>query len=258
MYVNEYWVELKGTGNPIVFLHGFTGSTDTWQSITHLFPKNTCILIDLPGHGRSRAVVQSMEACCIDLRFILIQLGIDQFDLVGYSMGGRTALSFACYYPDMIRSLTLESASPGIEDKQERQERKVKDHQLAEFILSHHLEVFVDKWENLPLFVSQKQLPAQKRSAIRKERLKQSRNGLASSLQVMGTGIMPSWWKCLSTLTFPVLLLAGEWDHKFVVINREMNECLPNSKIEVIPEAGHAIHVEQSEIFGTIVEDFIN
>ncbi len=39
-------------------------------------------------------------------------------------MGGRTAISFACYYPKMIRTLTLESASPGLEGKQERLERE--------------------------------------------------------------------------------------------------------------------------------------
>ncbi|GAE94024.1 2-succinyl-6-hydroxy-2,4-cyclohexadiene-1-carboxylate synthase [Gracilibacillus boraciitolerans JCM 21714] len=143
-------------------------------------------------------------------------------------------------------------------NEKERQERKEKDQQLIDFILSHPLESFIDKWENIPLFESQKQLSAQKRSAIREERLHQNRNGLAASLQAMGTGVMPSWWNQLSILNFPVLLIAGEWDHKFVSISKKMNDYLPNSRIEVISEAGHAIHVEQLKKFGTIVEEFIN
>ncbi|SHM91629.1 2-succinyl-6-hydroxy-2,4-cyclohexadiene-1-carboxylate synthase [Gracilibacillus kekensis] len=254
---NSYWVERYGKGKPIVFLHGFTASTRTWQSILAFFPEYECILIDLPGHGQTKASVHSMEECCADLKTLMAHLQLDQIDLVGYSMGGRTALSFACYYPEMIRTLSLESASPGLKEKQDRQERQEKDQQLADFILHHKIEDFVDKWENLPLFDSQKQLPIEKRLAIREERLTQDRKGLALSLEVMGTGVMSSWWNKLFDLTFPVLLIVGEWDYKFVTVNRKMNECLPNSKIVVIEEAGHAIHVEQSKKFGTIVEDFI-
>ncbi|WP_058306870.1 2-succinyl-6-hydroxy-2,4-cyclohexadiene-1-carboxylate synthase [Gracilibacillus massiliensis] len=254
---NEYWVERYGKGKPIVFLHGFTGSTQTWQSIISFFPKNECILIDLPGHGQTKASVKSMEDCCADLKMLLAHLQLDEIDLVGYSMGGRTALSFACYYPEIIRTLILESASPGLKAKQDLHERQEKDAQLADFILHHTIEDFVDKWENIPLFDSQKQLPFEKRLAIREERLNQDKRGLSASLQVMGTGVMPSLWNKLSDLTLPVLLIVGEWDQKFVTINQKINQSLPNSKLVVIEEAGHAIHVEQSKIFGTIVEDFI-
>src|SRR5690625_6877126 len=79
-------------------------------------------------------------------------LKITKIHLLGYSMGGRTSLSFANYYPEKINSLILESASPGIADPFERQRRKEADKALAEKILIEGVEAFVDYWEDLPLF----------------------------------------------------------------------------------------------------------
>lgn len=78
-----------------------------------------------------------------------------------------------------------------------------------------------------------------------------------NSLKGMGTGVQPSWWSDLSSMSFPVLLLAGAEDSKFAAINREMNNELPDSRLEIISGAGHAIHVERPEIFGTIVNGFL-
>jgi len=73
----------------------------------------------------------------------------------------------------------------------------------------------------------------------------------------MGTGIQPSWWKPLNHLNTKVLLVVGELDEKFIQINQKMHNLLPNSHLEVVKEAGHAIHVEQEAKFVKLVIDFI-
>ncbi|WP_208586366.1 2-succinyl-6-hydroxy-2,4-cyclohexadiene-1-carboxylate synthase [Gracilibacillus suaedae] len=257
MYIDNYWVERYGDGQPVVLLHGFTGSSQTWQSLRPIFPNQQLIVIDLPGHGRSTATVESMDDCCKDLYRVFSEMGLELFDLVGYSMGGRTALSFACQYPEMVRTLTLESASPGLATKKEREARQQKDQELADYIASHSLEAFVNKWENTPLFASQKQLSFELRERIRAERLSQAKEGLVHSLLTMGTGMMPPLWNQLDQLRMPVLLIVGEWDQKFVEINKKMGKWIPNSRLKIMEQAGHAIHVEQSKIFGTIIKEFI-
>ena len=254
-----YWYEIHGEGVPIVLLHGFTGSTATWQPFIEAYKDNIQVIaIDLPGHGRTDTPLgKSMEECCWDLKQLFHYLQLDKFHLLGYSMGGRTALSFAMMYPKHVQSLVLESSSPGLAATEDRALRIEKDEKNARRIEVDGLEAFVDFWEAIPLFASQRHLPIGARQTVRRERMNQSESGLAGSLRLMGTGRQPSWWNDLHRLNIPVLLLAGAYDEKFIKTNLAMNKQLPNSTVEVIDHAGHAIHVEQSNIFGRIVIGFI-
>lgn len=254
-----YWYEIHGDGEPLVMLHGFTGSSQTWQNFISNSRNNVKIItVDLPGHGKTKAPkIQSVEDACYDLHRLFSCLKLESLHLFGYSMGGRTALSYAMFYPGKIKSLILESASPGLVSQKERKERRAKDEKLAERIEQEGLERFVDFWENIPLFASQKSLPAHKRAAVRKERLAQSETGLAQSLRTMGTGIQPSWWEDLEDLKVRTLLLAGVLDTKFTGINKSMHDRLRESELKIIENAGHAIHVEQPDIFAKIVKEFI-
>ncbi|TRM13016.1 2-succinyl-6-hydroxy-2,4-cyclohexadiene-1-carboxylate synthase [Lentibacillus cibarius] len=253
-----YWYEWNGNGEPVVLLHGFTGSSRTWDSlITDWLPDFKTIAIDLPGHGKTVSQPKDMEAVCSDLVSLLDQLQLDKVHLIGYSMGGRTALSMAMLYPDRVMSLTLESASPGLNDEQQRSSRRHQDEKLASWIKTNGINTFVDYWEGLPLFRTQKTMPKDVQQRIRNERLQQSAEGLAQSLMTMGTGVQPSWWGGLSSLRLPVLLLVGEEDAKFITINRAMEAYIPASDLHVVENAGHAIHVEQPNIFGKIVKGFL-
>ncbi|MFC3041427.1 2-succinyl-6-hydroxy-2,4-cyclohexadiene-1-carboxylate synthase [Virgibacillus xinjiangensis] len=254
----SYWYEVHGEGVPLVMLHGFTGSSQTWSEfICHHSEGVQVIVVDLPGHGSTTiSSIRTMEDCCRDLRALFLSMGLDQFHLAGYSMGGRTALSFAMLYPELLKSLILESASPGLEG-QMREDRREMDAKLARRIERGGLSAFVDFWEQLPLFESQKQLPSHVRAAVREERMSQTEEGLAQSLRGMGTGRQPSWWHMLCGLSLPVLLLAGEQDEKFVKINQEMAEKLPLHTLKIVAGAGHAIHVEKPGKFGKLVSGFI-
>ena len=83
------------------------------------------LTLDLPGHGATQTPAEperaSMAETAADLDALLEQIvPQQQVDLMGYSMGGRLALFFALNYPDRVRRLVLESASPGLAEPEER------------------------------------------------------------------------------------------------------------------------------------------
>lgn len=258
-----YHVEIYGQGEPLVLLHGFTGDSSTWHSFIPVWKETyQLILIDIIGHGKTDS---SMDVCKYNIltvanhiKEILVQLKVNAAHILGYSMGGRLALTFAIRYPDFVRKLILESVSPGLATEQERKERRIQDEKLGKSILEEGIENFVGKWENIPLFRSQQYLPTFIKDNLRKQRLQNNPLGLKFSLLGMGTGQQPSYWENLHKLTSDTLLITGELDMKFCEIAKQMTEY--NHKIQwlKIKEAGHAIHVEKSEIFGTIVKEFLS
>ena len=254
------YVEMEG--NPqlptAVFLHGFTGTSATWKEVRHELQGNyRTVAIDLTGHGKTTVPDKperyAMEEQIKDLEALFEQLKLDSFYLIGYSMGGRISLAYTVHYPKRVKALILESSSPGLLEEKARLERKEADKVLANKIMNEGIPSFVDKWENIPLFESQKSLPAAKRHAIREERMQQSETGLANSLLGIGTGSQKSYWEALHSIQNPVFLITGELDAKFVAIAREMNEAEPTWQHIVVSGAGHAIHVENPRLFATMI-----
>jgi len=254
-----YHVEVYGQGEPLVLLHGFTGTGATWRASTELLAKHFRLYaLDMPGHGRTTSVAPvTMEAFAEDLQQLMLEWGFGSCHVVGYSMGGRAALAFALQYPHFVRSLVLESASPGLAPALEQEARSANDDLLAKRIEELGIEQFVDYWEQIPLFQSQRTLPVAVQQSIRQERLSQQAAGLAASLRAMGTGAQPSFWEQLQTLSMPVLLLAGMLDTKFVRIQAQMHAAIKTSQIYTFQETGHAIHVENPKKFDKVVLEFL-
>ncbi len=259
-----YNFEIAGPeeARPLLLLHGFTGSSQNWLPILPLLaPMRQIIAVDLLGHGRSsvptRPARYSMEAAAADLVDLLDQLAIEQTDLLGYSMGGRLALYLAAQAPQRVGALILESASPGLKSKEEQLARREQDNTLADRIERDGLEAFVDYWESLPLWASQQQLPDDGRATLRQQRLQNNPVGLAHSLRGMGTGAQPAQWARLGKLRPSTLLLAGELDEKFVAINREMAGLIPDARLEIVPGAGHAVHLERPSHYAALVGKFL-
>ncbi|WP_129626721.1 2-succinyl-6-hydroxy-2,4-cyclohexadiene-1-carboxylate synthase [Candidatus Oscillochloris fontis] len=254
-----YPLDSYGDGPVLVLLHGFTGSAEEWaEVIPHLTPYRRVIAVDLPGHGRASALTdRTMPRCVDDLLATLDDLGLAQIDLLGYSMGGRVALHLAAAAPQRIRSLILESASPGLSDPAERVARAAADDDLADQITSRGIAWFADYWQNIALFANQARLPAATRAALYARRLRCRPEGLAAALRNMGTGRQASLWNRLNTLPMRTLLISGMLDHKFTRINQQMVELMPNARHENMPDVGHAIHLEQPQAFAQLVVGFL-
>jgi 2-succinyl-6-hydroxy-2,4-cyclohexadiene-1-carboxylate synthase len=257
-----YHIEICGEGFPLLMLHGFTGRGSNWSPFcTSIGSQSKLIMPDIIGHGFTELSEEihryDIESIAKDMIEIINHLGFEKVDLLGYSMGGRLALSIALLFPERVRKLILESASPGLDSEQDRQVRQDADKKLALSILEKGVEAFIDFWEDIPLFKTQKSLNENVQSSIRLQRLTNKPTGLANSLIGMGTGSQPSYWGRLHEVKAETLMIVGELDDKFCQIAEEMQKNLQKGEIYKIKHAGHAIHVEQPEKFGTIVSEFL-
>jgi len=258
----SYHVEVAGDGPPLLLLHGFTGCAAVWRPFLPAWARRRRIVaVDLPGHGRTDAPRDPArcrtERVADDLCRLMDRLSIGKAAVLGYSMGGRLALSLAMLAPERVSALIVESGSPGLADAGERLARARQDEELAARIERDGVEAFVDDWENLPLFSTVRRMPERVRHELRRMRLANRPDGLAASLRGMGTGVQPSWWDRLPSLAVPVQLIVGELDGKFRRIAERMQALLPDARLAVVPDAGHLVHVEKPEIFATIVMHFL-
>ncbi|MFL6556508.1 MAG: alpha/beta fold hydrolase, partial [Bacillus sp. (in: firmicutes)] len=131
----RYHLEVFGDGFPLVLLHGFTGDTSTWISFVNKWGTHSRLIIpDIIGHGITESPEglkpYQIESMASSLNDILDELDVDQVDLLGYSMGGRLALTFAVLFPNRVRKLILESSSPGLKSEKEREFRRMNDEKL--------------------------------------------------------------------------------------------------------------------------------
>ena len=256
-----YHVEVQGRGPAVFFLHGFTGSSETWKPHLKALTGFTTVRLDFLGHGRSDTPPDvrryGMEACVDDVLALRRRLGVQRCAVVGYSMGGRVAMRVALRAPECLWALVLESASPGITKPADRRDRVLQDARLAERIQNEGVAAFADYWQALPLFASQSRLPEATRQALRTQRLQHTADGLANSLQGLGAGREHPVLQRLRELRLPVLLLAGTLDAKYCELANEMAAVLPCSRVRIVPDAGHAVHLEQPAAFDDAVGDFL-
>jgi esterase len=98
-----------GQGRPIIILHGLFGMLDNWQSIAkHIEQKHKIYLIDQRNHGKSPHTSEhSYTAMADDLFEFIEQHHIGSVDILGHSMGGKTAMQFAITYPQFVNSLSV-------------------------------------------------------------------------------------------------------------------------------------------------------
>lgn len=237
-------------GPPVCFLHGFMGSTRDWTSITDALHADAfSIRVDLPGHGRSLkrpAHEYTMEGATQALADVLDDAGVRDCHLVGYSMGGRAALYFAIHHPGRVRTLVLESASPGLTSSADRNERRVIDSERADDIRTDLL-AFLAKWYRMPLFAS-----LETHGLVESMIDMRSTNDpdeIARALEGLSVGAQPSLWERLQDLHIPALACTGELDSKYVDVVRHMAIGSHQMDTVIVPNAGHCVHAERPQAF---------
>lgn len=239
-------VERRGTpsGPPVVLLHGFTQTARCWAPVDEaLAADHDVVALDLPGHGASQHHRADLAATAGLVASTVRQTVGRPVTLVGYSMGGRVALHVALAHPDVVARLVLIGATPGIEDDDERAERRRRDEALADRIEAIGVPVFLDEWLAQPLFAG-----LDSASSHRAERERNTAAGLASSLRLAGTGTQVPLWDRLGEMTVPVLLVSGADDTKFTAIAEAMVPLLGGPVPHVVvPGAGHTTHLERPD-----------
>lgn len=233
----------------LVLVHGFTQTLRSWDRLAApLADSHQVVRVDLPGHGGSAEV---------DLAFEETAAAIGDAGgtatYVGYSMGGRLCLRLAVDRPDLVRSLVLVGASPGLADDGERAARRAADEALAAEIERSGTAAFLERWLAQPMFSTLDPKPEDLEA-----RLANTSAGLATALRRLGTGGQEPLWGRLGELKMPVLVVAGKDDVRYTEIAAQMAVVIgPNAQVVAVAGAGHAAHLERPASFGRLLAAFL-
>ncbi|MFN6519129.1 MAG: 2-succinyl-6-hydroxy-2,4-cyclohexadiene-1-carboxylate synthase [Nostoc sp. CreGUA01] len=249
----------------ILFLHGFMGNIDEFEEAIELLSDEFSYLtLDLPGHGKTQVLGRdeyyTMPNTAQAIINLLDKLKIAKCFLVGYSMGGRLALYLALHFPERFFKVVLESASSGLATAPERLERIQRDTQIGKNLARTTTQAafadFLSNWYSQAIFGDIKNHPQYDKMV--ENRLQNNPQELDKSLRFMGTGCQPNLSPQLVDNTIPMLLLAGEYDEKFIYMNTEMAKLCKLAQLKIIKNAGHNIHLENTLMFVQILRIFLS
>jgi 2-succinyl-6-hydroxy-2,4-cyclohexadiene-1-carboxylate synthase len=241
--------ERDGAGPRVVLLHGFGQTGRCWGPVAPALARaHEVVRLDAPGHGGSaevRADLPSTGRLAADAGGPAAYLG--------YSMGARMALHVAVEAPQAVRALVLVGGTPGIAGDAERAERRAADLAQAARIRRDGVDAFVDRWLALPMFAG---LPPEFR--FEDERRRNPAEGLATSLELAGTGIQRPLWDRLAAIDAPALVVAGADDHRYAAIAERTAAAIGgNARAALVPGARHSAHLEQPERFTALVLEWL-
>ncbi len=256
------WPGTDPRGITIVALHGYGGDGLDFAPLADVVPGvREWICPDIIGHGDSSAreevELYSMPSVVGQLQQVLNRVVKRNYLLLGYSMGGRLALSSLLLLGrgDWRRpkAVVLVGATPGIGDVDEANARRLADAEIAASIENKGILWFVNYWDKLPILQGHKRIDPVHLAAMNVRKLACNPVGLARSMVGMGTGAMPSLWGRLGELTEPTLLVTGSEDEKFAGIAEDMLASMPGAEHEVLHGLGHAPHLEDPQQFSDVL-----
>ncbi len=227
-------------------LHGFTGLPQNYGRIARYFGVQQRPLIPaLTGHAgdwQGRAA-DSFEGEVSRLLALLSDVERPRL-LCGYSLGARVALGMLSRAPTMFDGAVLIGLHPGLEATTERDERRALDAGRARLLREEGLAAFMEAWEALPLFATQRDLPPNLLAEQREWRLAHDPEGLARSLEVLGLAEMPNYRAAMASLDVPITLMTGSLDVKFSKMAKDLASQNDRIRAERVDGVGHNLLLE--------------
>jgi pimeloyl-ACP methyl ester carboxylesterase len=190
----QYYYEIHGEGEPLLLLHGGLGSIDMFEpDLAALSTRRKVIAVDLYGHGRTALTDRAISLVDMgdDMAVVLAGVGVDQADVMGYSLGGGVALRLAIQNPNVVRRLVLVStpyAQSGFYPEMLPQQAMVS-------------AAMFDQMKESPMYLGYKAVAPKPED-------------FPELLDRMGAYMRQSydWAKDVGTLTMPVMLIYGDSD----------------------------------------------
>jgi len=235
----------------LVFLHGFLGSSNDWKETIHLLKEDfNCIAIDLPGHGASvttsSPLSDGFNHCHKLISNVLDDLQIEQYILIGYSLGGRIALDYARTQNDQrLRTLVLESSHIGLLNEEDKERRFMEDHGWAKIFATEGIVDTLTEWYDQEIFSD---LTDRKKEAFIDKRAHNYGVPLANMLLATSLGKQQCALPYLQETNLPVYYCVGEKDKKFKKVASQLNN-LQHINVTEFEKSGHNIHQEDVQRF---------
>ncbi|MFM7050821.1 MAG: alpha/beta fold hydrolase [Planctomycetota bacterium] len=230
----------------VTLLHGFLGSPADWADVLReLRPDIACDAPTIASFDPSsvaaaaRGLAAHLEARACDL-------------LVGYSMGGRIALELAATRPELAPRLLLLSASPGIEDEDERAARRDEDDRRAAELLLDGLARFAERWYAMPLFA-----PLRAHAAFAEVRARRVAGDAAfwgRTVAAYSPGRSEPRYSALPALAPRTVLAVGALDAKYGEVAARAARIAPALRVETVAGAGHVLPIEAPAACARLIE----
>lgn len=239
------YYEITGTGETIVFIHGFSLDRRMWEEQAKFFENHfQVITYDMRGFGKS-SLPEGKYSHHDDLRALLDHLKIKKAHIVGLSMGGEIAINFALTYPEFVSSLTLVDSS-------------LNGFKSTVDWTVHAKEVGIDRarknWLNHELFSSER-----KNSKVfsKIQQIVQEYSGWHWLNHEPKERIKPPALQRLNEIKVPTLVAVGQDDLPyFHHIAELMHDGISGSQMKIITGAGHMVNMEEPNYFNKLLLDF--
>ncbi len=233
------YCEMHGQGEPLVLLHGFTGSSASWGEIGRALSKKFQVIMpDLRGHGRSTYVPSkyTFGQVALDVYALLDKLQIRKFKCMGCSGGASALLHMATQQPERVDAMVLVSATTHYPAQARAIMAQVSVDTLSE-----------EQWQSL------RKLHFHGDAQIRE--LYEHVRGFAADVSDMDFTHQD-----LATITASTLLVQGDRDFLYPIdISIEMYKAIPKCSLWVVPNAGHCpISEENTAQFIKNITDFLS
>ena len=256
----ELYYESTGEGFPLIFAHEFAGDFRSWEPQARYFSRNYRVITynargyppsDVPTDENS----YSQEMAVEDLRGLMEALGIAQAHIAGLSMGGTLALNFGLTYPHMAKSLIIAAAGSGSTNVDAwranvfAQSRAMEEQGMAAMADYSRGEARVQLRRKDP------------RGYQEFSTQFHSHSGIGSALTFRGVqGKRPPVFALeeqMRALTLPTLIMLGDEDDPCIEASIFMKQCISTSGLVMFPQAGHAINLEDPDLFNRSLQDFL-
>lgn len=244
---------VEGEGPPLVLIHGFSTGSFIWDPVVPSLARRFQIFrYDHRGHGDSSvpAGPYRIQDFVDDLDAILNYFGLKHINLVGHSMGGRTALLFALQHMDKLNRLLLVGASGSAPEGEQRErferlkEIAQKQGMVAVFDSDLYAFALPDKWKSGP-----------EREAARIRFSKMTSEGFCAAADaILAT---PNMRDRLGEISVPTWVCAGELDIGPIAFNELCRSRIPNCTQIVIPGCGHYPMTDASDSFLKKMEEYL-
>ena len=245
----------QGQGPPLVLIHAFPLNRAMWEPQVQAFASHYRIItVDLRGHGESDAPMwcYTLEQFTDDVKALLDHLAISQATFVGLSMGGYILFAMYRKYPEMVTALVLANTRA----QADTEEGKANRFTMAQIAYTKGIKAISDLM--LPKLLSKASL--ENRSdlvdRLKKIIMQNQTSGIIGDLMAMAERVDST--SLLKKMTCPTLVIVGENDITTPPSEAKfMAEKIPQARLEIIPDAGHASNLEQPEAFNSAIQSFL-
>jgi pimeloyl-ACP methyl ester carboxylesterase len=247
---------------PVVFVHGFGGSSYAWRGVVERLPERRTLAFDLYGFGwteRPPGLVPYTRQGQVELLLALLdRLGVERVDLVGHSYGGSVSVAFAIAHPERLRSLTLvDSAHP--EYPRRRRSRLAGRRPLVALYVGWALKAErVRKALERSLADDAVATPELAEAYLERLAVEGARHAFRGLSAKLPHGVSDGPPIDLPQVTVPTLVLWGEEDVLITVEDgRRAAEHVPCHRFVPIPSAGHLPMEERPQAVAEALREFL-